>query len=187
MKDFRIFLFAVAVFVGMLTASAAGNSWMVGVDGMAYSGNGSGLPSTHIEDVHETWGLQLTVSYKMNFNRFFARPYVGAGYLHACDYNKFRGGWLGPFPGKQDLFGNYGTIVIGGDAGARVIAGLDIHTGPALTIVPKEKPTHFGWRFGLGYTIWKFYIEGAYELRVNSPDTRHMSFPNWVFGVHYIF
>ena len=173
MKALRIIIVAVVLGLSALGADAAGNRWMIGLEGMARSGQTQG------DDTN--WGMELTAAYRMNIGKiFFVRPYVGASYQRMARQYV-------PTPSDPKNY-NIWSAVIGGDLGANIIAGLDVHTGPVM-ILPFDDfhPNHAGWRFGLGYTIWKFYVSAAFEKRITEPDFDYDEYPNWVFGVHYVF
>ena len=174
MKTLRLLIVAVVLGLTALGADAAGNRWMIGLEGMARSGQTRG------EDTN--WGMELTATYRVNLGKiFFVRPYVGASFQR-LDENLWVGG-----PGKYD----YTTVwnaVVGADLGARIVAGLDVHTGPVGTF-PFDNfySDRASWRFGVGYTIWKFYVTAAFEKRMTKHEFSYDEYPNWVFGVHYMF
>lgn len=176
----------VAVVLGLtaLGAEAAGNRWMIGLEGMVRSGQTQG------EDTN--WGMELTASYRVNLGKiFFVRPYVGASVQRLDDDALISGPVSPDDTNTRAVEYDYSTVwnaVVGGDLGARIIAGLDIHTGPVVTFPFESKyPVRASWRFGLGYTIWKFYVSAAFEKRMTKPDFNYDEYPNWVFGVHYMF
>ncbi len=174
MKALRTILVAVVLAVTALGATAGGNRWMVGLEGMARSGQTDGKPN---------WAMELSASYRVNLGKiFFVRPYAGFSYLRLGD-ELCPGGTAGEY--------SYYTIwnaMVGGDLGARIVGGLDVHTGPVVTFPFKEcYPIRGSWRFGVGYTIWKLYVSAAFQKRMDKRDFDYQEYPNWVFGVHYMF
>lgn len=174
MKTLRIIIVAMVMGLSAMSSAAADNHWMLGFEGMARSGQ--------YRNEGHNWGLQLTTSYRMNFNKvLFVRPYAGFSYQRLSLGIPIGGPVKGP-----DFDTSWGFIA-GGDAGARIVAGLDIHTGPVLTVPFKEYAVRGSWRFGVGYTVWKLYVSAAYELRMTKDNLYSAQYPNWVFGAHYMF
>lgn len=173
MKTLRTIFVALVLAVTALGAAAGGNHWMVGLEGMARSGQTEGKPN---------WGLELSASYRVNLGKiFFVRPYAGFSYLRPGDDV-----WVG-----GPIVYEYRTIwnaMVGGDLGARIVGGLDVHTGPVVIFPFKDCfPVRGSWRFGVGYTIWKLYVSAAFEKRMTYNSHHFVEYPNWVFGVHYMF
>ncbi len=172
MKALRIIV-VVALALTAIGATAGGNRWMVGLEGMARSGQTYGDPN---------WGMELSASYRVNLGKiFFVRPYAGFSYQRLGDITSVGG----PVSFSYDTIW---SAIAGGDIGARIVAGLDVHTGPIVTFpFDGYYPIRGSWRFGVGYTIWKMYVSAAFEKRMTKREFDYHEFPNWVFGVHYMF
>lgn len=139
------------------------------------SGFAAGIESTiniHRTSADNYFTLRLAGAYRIDVNdRIYFMPEISAGIMR-----------LSPVPVKT-VVGYYNRPAdtyfdgsVGLIGGIRIWRGLEVFTGPKLTITPgifNYKTVGQMWSFGLGYRIARFEIRASFDLHTTDRAIWH--------------